>query len=178
MNKGYIVFDRDGTLIKHIPYLHKVEDVKLFNDTIKSFKLLKKNGFRFFLHTNQSGISRDFFKLKDVIDCNNKLLDLIGLGNDLFDEICIADDYPPKKDSYRKPSPKFGLEIINKYKINKNNFFYVGDSKSDLETAFKIGCKCYGVNTGLIDLNKVNETELNFDISQNLYEVANKIIND
>ena len=43
MNLKYIVFDRDGTLIKHIPYLHKVEDVKLFDDTIKSIQLLKKN---------------------------------------------------------------------------------------------------------------------------------------
>ena len=63
---------------------------------------------------------------------------------------------------------------MEKYKINKENLFYVGDSLSDLETAQNIGCKCFGVNTGLIDLNKQN---LKFDISKSLYEVAIKIIN-
>ena len=45
MDSGYIVFDRDGTLIKHIPYLHKIEEVELFSDTTKSIKLLKKKWF-------------------------------------------------------------------------------------------------------------------------------------
>ena len=94
----------------------------------------------------------------------------------LFVEICIAQDYPAKEDSYRKPSPKFGLEIIKKYKIDKQNLFYVGDSTSDLETALNIGCKCFGVNTGLVDLKSSNENKIRFDISENLYEVANKII--
>ena len=100
MKGRYVVFDRDGTLIKHIPYLFKADQLELFNDTISSIKLLKSNGFKFFLHTNQSGISRNFFKLKDVIACNNRLIEMIGLGNNIFEEICIAEDYPAKDDSY------------------------------------------------------------------------------
>tara|TARA_Y100000741_G_scaffold206989_1_gene157537 strand:- start:91 stop:627 length:537 start_codon:yes stop_codon:yes gene_type:complete len=178
MNDRYIVFDRDGTLIKHIPYLHKVEEVELFNDTIKSIKILKRNGFKFFLHTNQSGISRKYFSIDDVIKCNNKLITMIGLGNDLFEDICIAEDYPRKKNSYRKPSPKFGLEIIDKYKIKKENLFYVGDSVSDLQTGNNIGCHSYGVNTGLVDLNPSYDNRKKFDISKSLFEVVNKIIKE
>ena len=177
MDSGYIVFDRDGTLIKHIPYLHKIEEVELFSDTIKSIKLLKKNGFKFFLHTYQSGISRKKFKSCDAISCNKKLLNLIGLGNNLFEEICIAEDYPAKKNSYRKPSPRFGFEIIKKYKIDKQKLFYVGDSISDIETAVNIGCQYFGVNIGLKDLNLTYNKSLKFDVSKNLFEVANKIIN-
>ena len=176
MSERYVVFDRDGTLIKHIPYLYKPDQLELFNDTISSIKLLKSNGFKFFLHTNQSGISRNFFKLKDVIACNNRLIEMIGLGNNIFEEICIAEDYPANDDSYRKPSPKFGFEIIDKYKIKKNDLYYVGDSISDLETSLNIGCKCFGVNTGLVDLNLGNKRKVKFDISENLFEVANKIL--
>ena len=35
------------------------------------------------------------------------MLELIGLGDDIFDEICVAQDYLSVKDSYRKPSKKF-----------------------------------------------------------------------
>ena len=172
----YIVFDRDGTLIKHIPYLFEPNKVELLPSVKESLKLLKSNGFNFLLHTNQSGISRNFFKIEDVVSCNNKLIELLGLGKKIFIEICIAQDYPAKEDSYRKPSPKFGLEIIKKYKIDKQNLIYVGDSLSDLETALNIGCKCFGVNTGLVDLKSSNENKIRFDISENLYEVANKIL--
>ena len=172
----YIVFDRDGTLIKHIPYLSNPSQVKLFGDTIKSINLLRENGVKLFLHTNQSGVSRNFFKIEDAISCNNKLIELLGMGENIFEKICIAEDYPAKEDSYRKPSPKFGLEIIKKYKIDKQNLFYVGDSTSDLETALNIGCKCFGVNTGLVDLKSSNQNKTRFDISENLYELANKIL--
>ena len=105
------------------------------------------------------------------------MLNLIGLGNNLFEEICIAEDYPAKKNSYRKPSPRFGFEIIKKYKIDKQKLFYVGDSISDMETAVNIGCQYFGVNTGLKDLNLTYNKSLKFDVSKNLFEVANKIIN-
>ena len=118
MDSGYIVFDRDGTLIKHIPYLHNPEEVELFSDTIKSIKLLKKNNFKFFLHTNQSGVSRKIFKSSDVIFCNKKLLNLINLGDDLFEEICVAEDYPAKKNSYRKPDKC--------WRRNNSNFWFLG----------------------------------------------------
>ena len=98
------------------------------------------------------------------------------MGENIFEKICIAEDYPPLKDTYRKPSPKFGLEIIEKYKIDKQNLFYVGDSISDLETALNIGCKSFGVNTGLVDLKSSNENKIRFDISENLYELVNKIL--
>ena len=173
----YIVFDRDGTLIKHIPYLFEPNKVELLPTVKESLELLKSNGFKFFLHTNQSGVSRKYFNKSDVDMCNNKLLSLVGEGRNLFEEICIAMDYPAKKITYRKPSPKFGIEIMRKYKINKENLFYVGDSLSDLETAQNIGCKCFGVNTGLIDLTIQNKQSLKFDISKNLFEVAIKIIN-
>ena len=44
----YIVFDRDGTLIKHIPYLFEPNKVELLPTVKESLKLLKSNRFKFF----------------------------------------------------------------------------------------------------------------------------------
>ena len=115
MNKiKYIIYDRDGTLIKHIPYLFEPEKVELLPYVIELLKVFKSKDYKLFLHTNQSGIGRGYFDINDCISCNNKMIELIGLGKDVFEKICIAPDFPPNNNSYRKPSTKFGNEIIKK----------------------------------------------------------------
>jgi phosphoglycolate phosphatase-like HAD superfamily hydrolase len=80
------------------------------------------------------------------------MIDLIGLGADVFDEICIATDFPPGPVSFRKPSPSFGLSLIGKYGIDLADLIYVGDSIVDIETAHNLRCTAFGVNTGELDL--------------------------
>lgn len=153
MNKiKYIIFDRDGTLIKHIPYLFEPEKVELLPYVIELLKIFKSKDYKLFLHTNQSGIGRGYFGMNDCISCNNKMIELIGLGEDVFEKICIAPDFPPNKNTYRKPSTKFGNEIINKYKITSSDLYYIGDAVSDIETANNLNCNSFGVRTGEFDL--------------------------
>ena len=173
-----IVFDRDGTLINYIPYLHQPKDVKLIDGVSEVLKLLKSKGFKLFLHTNQSGVGRGYYSLEDVEKCNNEMLRLINLGNDLFEKICIAEDFPPLKDTYRKPSPKFGNEILNEYQIDRSNLVYIGDNISDLETAKNIGCRGFGVNYGTPDLlTKIKaRDDIDYPILNNLLEFSDKLI--
>lgn len=173
----YVIFDRDGTLIKFVSYLHKKEDIILIDGVIKALKLLKDNNCKLFLHTNQSGVSRGYFKLEDVKVCNQKMIELIGLGN-IFEDICVATDFPPKDNTYRKPSPKFGLEIIKKYQIEASNLIYVGDNISDLQTAKNVGCKAFGVNYGVSNLKAElkKRGDLDFIIYDDINSVAKAII--
>tara|TARA_X000001036_G_C20650060_1_gene794589 strand:+ start:468 stop:1010 length:543 start_codon:yes stop_codon:yes gene_type:complete len=176
-NKG-VVFDRDGTLIEYIPYLFKVKEVRLINGARKLLKSLKNEGFRLFLHTNQSGVGRGLYSLEDVKNCNNEMLKLLNLGQDLFDRVCIAEDFPPSIHSYRKPSARFANEIIKKYNIERSNLFYIGDNISDLETAQKAGCNAFGINQGVHDLKIQLEIRKDMDyiILNNLSEVSDKLI--
>lgn len=173
MNK-YIVFDRDGTLIKHEPYLYLPSRVKLLPNVIDLIKQFKEKGYLLFLHTNQSGVGRGFYKIQDVINCNNKMLELIGLGDKIFENICVAHDYPPTKKSYRKPSVKFGLEILNKYKIKRNQLYYIGDSVVDIETANNLKCNAIGVRTGEFDLKEKIKNKKNLKYS--LFDDMKKIL--
>ncbi len=178
MDNKAIVFDRDGTLIKYVPYLHNEENVQLIYGVSEALRLLKNKGYKLFLHTNQSGVSRGYFTLEDAKKCNKEMLRLINLGDNLFDKICIATDFPPEKNSYRKPSPRFGNEIMHKYKIDKSNLIYIGDNISDLETAKNIGCIGYGLNCGVpnLKIKLKNRRDLNYPILNNLFEVLQKII--
>ena len=64
----YVIFDRDGTLIKYKPYLHKPEDVKLTDGSKEIVSSFLAKGYLLFLHTNQSGIGRGYYKMEDVIN--------------------------------------------------------------------------------------------------------------
>ena len=152
----------------------------MINGTIEAIKLLIKKNIKLHLHTNQSGVGRDYFGISDVIDCNNKMIELIGLGHNIFEEICMAPDFPPSKISYRKPSSLFGIELIEKYNLDKSSIVYIGDSLSDLKTARNIGCNAYGVMSGGYDLEALikSETDLNYDIFPNLLEVVNHLIDN
>ena len=102
MKIKHVILDRDGTLIKYIPYLFEKEKVELITGTIEAINLLIKKNIKIYLHTNQSGVGRGYFGISDVVDCNNKMIELIGLGQNIFQEICVAPDFPPSKVSYRK----------------------------------------------------------------------------
>jgi len=108
----YIVFDRDGTLVKHLPYLSDPLLIELLPGVKESLTYLKSKGFHLFLHTNHSGVARGYFEIEDVESCNRRMIELLELGEDVFEDVCIATDFPPGKISMRKPSPSFGLVLI------------------------------------------------------------------
>lgn len=140
MVKG-VIFDRDGTLIKYKPYLYKIDEVELIAGAKECINKLLDQGYLLFLHTNQSGVARGYFQLQDVEDVNNKMLQMLGFWEKpLFKEICIAPELTESSDSLRKPSPKFALQIMEKYNISQDNLFMIGDNKSDVETAIAANC--------------------------------------
>ena len=69
----YIIFDRDGTLIEHKQYIHKPHDVKLTPGSREIVLSFLEKGYLLFLHTNQSGVGRGYFKIEDVKKCNEKI---------------------------------------------------------------------------------------------------------
>ena len=51
-NRPAIFLDRDGVLIEDFGYVHKVEDVKLFEDTTSSLIKLRDQGYYLIVVTN------------------------------------------------------------------------------------------------------------------------------
>ena len=126
----HVVLDRDGTLIKHIHYLSNPKKVFLLPGVMEGIKKLQFHQISFSLHTNQSGVGRDYFSMNEVIACNSRMFDLLNLELEAFKEICIAPEAPNQEIKYRKPSPNFGLELINKYNYEVNKIFYIGAGTS------------------------------------------------
>lgn len=133
-----IFFDRDGTLIHDPGYLHEPERVVLLPGVAETLRALRAAGVLFFLHTNQSGPARGMFPLSDVLACNSRMEELIGIP-DLFAAACIADEPPEAVGGYRKPSPRFILESIERFGLDPSRCVVVGDKRRDLESAVAAG---------------------------------------
>lgn len=131
-DKFALFLDRDGTLIKDCGYLSDSKQVELLPGVKETLKQLKQKGWLFFLFTNQSGVGRGYFTMKEVNACNARMLELLEADETFFSRICISTGTPDDPDDYRKPSPKFILECINDYHLNPHKCWMVGDKHSDI----------------------------------------------
>ena len=137
--------DRDGVLnaskIKN-GYVGFIKDFKWIPGAKKVIKFLKKNGFKVVIVTNQSGIARGYFSIKDVYKLHRYLNDeLIKFGTSV-DKIYFC---PYHKDGivkkYKKNSilrkPRIGmfLKASKVWNIDKKKSFMIGDQITDIEFA-------------------------------------------
>lgn len=147
-----VILDRDGTLIKHVPYLSDPQQVELLPGVREGLQRLRDAGCRLFLHTNQSGVGRGKFSIDAVEACNAAMIRLIDLGASPFERICIASESPDGELGYRKPSPRFGEELIAANGFARDELCQVGDNLPDMLTARNLGIHGVGLTTGLHDI--------------------------
>ena len=140
--------DRDGTLIHHKPYLCDPEDVEVIPGVPEALAAVIEAGYLLFLFTNQSGIGRDYYTLGDVRRVNARMIELIALPQLAFTAECIAPEHPDGPQEYRKPSPKFILEMIGKHELDPSACYMVGDAYSDVLSAVNAGIVPVMVQTG------------------------------
>lgn len=144
-----VFFDRDGTLIQDVHYLKDPKDIILIDGVSDSLKRIKDNGYLVFMHTNQSGISRGYYNWDDVHACNSRMLELMNLKSDFWDGVCIAPESPEGSNlGYRKPSEKYELQMIEKYKLDRSQCWMVGDKWIDAETGLRSKMNAALVQTG------------------------------
>ena len=134
--------DRDGTLNEDTGYLHKTKDFKWIKGAINALRILKKNNFLIIVITNQSGVSRGFYSENDVKKLHKWMNKQLRKYDLMIDDFFFATD-PPNNDinSRRKPSPAMLNEAVEKYKLDKNKCFMLGDKQTDVEAAKKAKIK-------------------------------------
>ncbi len=143
-----LFMDRDGTLILDKHYLHDPDEVEIIPGTAEALGLAKELGFLLFLFTNQSGISRGYYSLESVHLVNERMESLLGLPDPLFTKICIAPEAPGDPIVYRKPSPLFIIEMLDKYSMDPSQSYMVGDKQADILAGINGGVIPIMVETG------------------------------
>jgi D-glycero-D-manno-heptose 1,7-bisphosphate phosphatase len=136
-----IFLDRDGTLIENRHYLSSPEGVALLPGVRDALARVREAGSKLFLFTNQSGVGRGYFTLADVEVVNRRMIEVLGLGDDLFAGTCIAPERPDEPQVYRKPSPRFIHEMLAAHGFAAEAAWMVGDAPADWEAGINAGVR-------------------------------------
>lgn len=143
-----LFLDRDGTLILDKHYLSDPAGVELIPGVSEALRQAKALGYRLFVLTNQAGIGRGLHQLEDVLRCNARMEELLRLPEPIFADICIAPEGPDHAVVYRKPSPRYLLESIDRYQLDPQHCWMVGDRESDIMTGLNAKVRAAAVCTG------------------------------
>ena len=71
-NKAFFL-DRDGVVIKDIPYLNTLDKIKILPEVKEAIKLINKNKFKCILITNQSGVARGLISLNELYSIHKNI---------------------------------------------------------------------------------------------------------
>jgi D-glycero-D-manno-heptose 1,7-bisphosphate phosphatase len=147
-NQKALFLDRDGTLIKDAHYLKDPEHLEIIESVGPALIKAKEVGYLLFLHTNQSGIARGYYEWEDVYACNQRMHEEFRWPADFFAEVCIAPESPEEKIVYRKPAPRFEIEMTEKYSLDPSSCWVIGDKWIDPKTGLDAGMRGALVRTG------------------------------
>lgn len=141
-----IFLDRDGTLNVDKEYLVDFEDFELLPGVIPALRIFQDLGFRLYLVSNQSGVSRGYFTYEDVEKLHAQADALFRSQGVVFDDMIFCPHHPEGKDpryrgdcECRKPKPGMILELANRHGIDLSESYMVGDKRQDAEAGVNAG---------------------------------------
>jgi len=146
-----LFLDRDGTIIHDRDYLADPAGVELIPGAAAALHRARELGYLLFLFTNQSGIGRGFHTIEDTHRCNARMEELLALPAPAFAATCIAPEAPDQPSLYRKPSPRFILEMIAQHRLDPAHCWMIGDRESDIDAGLAAGIRSAAVCTGKYD---------------------------
>lgn len=166
--------DRDGTLIEEVNFLSRVEDLQIFPFTLKALTLLRANGFKIHVVTNQSGIGRGIYTEQDMQAIHRQMtMDLPGL----IDSFHFCPHLPDAGCRCRKPDTGMIEEATANYTLDRKNSWMIGDKFLDIETGKNANIRSALVKTGYG--RRVSETDHRADIvGRDLFDAVEMILQD
>jgi len=138
--RAALFLDRDGTIIEDTGYLHDPALVRLLPGAAAALQQARQF-CRLYLLTNQSGIGRGYYGMAEAEACNRRMFELLGMDESQFAGICIAPEHPDEPSRYRKPSPRYILEMIARDRLQPALCWIIGDRRSDLECGVRAGIR-------------------------------------
>ena len=130
--KSALFIDRDGTINKDCPYCHDTSQIDIYMDAVSLIRDYRKLGFLIIVITNQSGLGRHYFSLKDLESFNEELnRRLKGLGAQ-FDYLYYCPHIPEDNCDCRKPKDGLIRRAVLEHEIDLDSSVVAGD-RDDIE---------------------------------------------
>jgi rfaE bifunctional protein nucleotidyltransferase chain/domain len=137
---GLVLLDRDGTLIRNMPFLHDPGKVEVLPGVIDGLLKLQAAGLRLAIVTNQQGIGLGYYTVQDFIAVNQRLLRELGARGVRISKIYFCPHSLGEQCSCRKPAAGMITRAMQDFGIAPQRTFLVGDSDEDMQAGTDAGC--------------------------------------
>lgn len=141
MKTPFVIFDRDGTLIEHIPHLTDLNLISFKHDLVPALSILKSGGFKFGIITNQSVIGRGMANNETVNAINSKIINYLSSHGITIVFTLICPHNPEDKCDCRKPKTQLGKIAEKHFGVALRKSYFIGDQESDMRFGKDLGCK-------------------------------------
>lgn len=145
-----VFLDRDGVLSVEDGYISSVENLSIFPYTRECIRQIHNKGYYAIVITNQSGVARGLFTEEILQEMNDYLISQTGI-----DAVFYCPHHPEgKMKKYRKMchcrKPRTGMleAACQRFKINMEKSYMVGDRASDIEAGQKAGVRTILLESG------------------------------
>jgi heptosyltransferase-2 len=180
---GITVFlDRDGTLNHNPGYLKSAAEMKLLPGVAAALARLKTAGAKLVVVTNQSGVGRGMFTLKDLETIHARLQGLLEQEGAVLDAIYFCPHHPDDGCLCRKPGRAMIDRAVAELQLDLRRSYLVGDHMRDLQLARAVGAKPVLVTTGAVDTRALDrlreERALPDKVASSMEEAVDWILSD
>lgn len=150
-----VFLDRDGTINKEVTYLYRPEDLVILPGVPEAVKILRDNGFRILVVTNQAGIARGYYTVEHMHRLHRYLNEQLKRDGAWIDAFYYCPHHPEhgigeyrKVCRCRKPDTGMFEMAEREYEIDKNHSYMIGDKRIDVQAGHNYGIKSILVGTG------------------------------
>jgi D-glycero-D-manno-heptose 1,7-bisphosphate phosphatase len=158
-----IILDRDGVInFDSEHYIKSPEEWKPLPGSLEAIALLNQNGFRVAVATNQSGVGRGLFDMQTLNAMHDKMHRLVSAQGGHVDAVFFCPHTPEEGCDCRKPKAGMFTAIAQRFSVDLQTVYAVGDSARDIVAAASVGCLPVLVRTG-----KGEKTFANGDLPEN-----------
>lgn len=178
-NQRAVFLDRDGTIIKHVEYLYRLQDLRFLPKAKEAIKLLNKFNIPTVVITNQPVIAKGLLTERGVIKIHQRIQEILKKAGAKIDMFYFCPHHPNAAlvkyrliCECRKPSIGLFKEAAKRFNIIAQQSYMIGDSFRDVEAGKNFGCKTIGVKCGI---SEFQQSIPNF-WSENLYEAVKLIL--
>jgi len=174
-----IFIDRDGTINKYNGLISKVEQFELERNAANAIRLINKSEFLAICITNQPVVARGMCSIEEVMYIHKKMQTMLGEEGAYLDDIVFCPHHPDRgyegenkvykiECQCRKPKIGMALEMAEKYNIDLEKSWMIGDSTVDIQFGKNAHMKTAIVMTGQ------NGNDCKYDVRPDI--IANDIL--
>ena len=143
-----VLVDRDGTLIRDVGHLHRVEQLEVLPRAAAALRLLSQHGLKVVIVTNQSAVGRGLLTEEALEKIHRELAKRLGADGASVAGIYYCPHHPTEALGIyrvacrcRKPDTGMARRAAADLGLDLTRSYVVGDQATDMELAARIGAR-------------------------------------